>query len=113
MKKLKSIIAILAISLSTIFSADAAEINPSETKELRTEIVSILGNKISIELQKSGSAEISFMINNQNEIVIISVTSDINELNAFIKKKLNYKKVDVRGMKKGEIYKIPLKINAK
>ena len=39
------------------------------------------------------------MINNQNEIVIISVTSDINELNAFIKKKLSYKKVDVRGMK--------------
>jgi hypothetical protein len=53
------------------------------------------------------------MINNQNEIVIISVTSDINELNAFIKKKLSYKKVDVRGMKKGEIYEIPLKINAK
>jgi hypothetical protein len=50
MRNLKSIIAILAISLSTIFSADAAEINPSETKELRTEIVSIFGNKISIEL---------------------------------------------------------------
>ena len=32
--------------------------------------------------------------NNQNEIVIISVDSDIDELNAIIKRKLNYKKVN-------------------
>ena len=113
MKKLKSIIAILAISLSTVFSANAAEKNPSETKELRTEIVSILGDNIPIELQQPSTAEISFMINNQNEIVIISVDSDVNELNDFIKRKLNYKKIDIKGAKKGEIYKMPLRINTK
>jgi putative cell wall-binding protein len=113
MRKLKSIITILAISLSTIYAVNATEVNPSKTKELRTEIVSILGSKISIELNKPSTAEISFIINNQNEIVIISVDSDIDELNAIIKRKLNYKKVQVRGTKKGEIYKIPLRINTK
>jgi hypothetical protein len=53
------------------------------------------------------------MINSQNEIVIISVESDIDELKTIIKGKLNYKKVEVKGTKKGEIYKIPLRINTK
>jgi hypothetical protein len=113
MRNLKSIITILAISLSTIYAVNATEVNPSKTKELRTEIVSFLGSYISIELNETSTAEISFIINNQNEIVIISVDSNINKLNAFIKSKLNYKKVDVRGIIKGEIYKIPLTINIK
>jgi len=113
MKNLKFIIAIFAISLSTIFSMNASEKNNINNNELRTEIVSILGNNFSIDLQKSGTANISFMINNKNEIVIISVDSDITELNALIKGRLNYKKIDIKGTKKGEIYKMPLRINVK
>ena len=111
MRKIKSIIAILAISLSTIFSVNATEVTPSKTKELRTEIISILGSKIPLKLEKSSTAEVSFIINNQNEIVIISVGSDVNVLNDYIKTKLNYKKIKVKGVAKGEIYKMPLKIN--
>ena len=110
MRKIKSIIAILAISLSTIFSVNATEVTPSKTKELRTEIVSILGSKIPLELKESSTAEISFIINNQNEIVIISVGSDVNVLNDYIKTKLNYKKIKIKGIVKGEIYRMPLKI---
>ncbi|WP_405606174.1 hypothetical protein [Polaribacter sp. Asnod1-A03] len=113
MKNIKSIITIFAISLSTVFSMNATENDKPESKELRTEIVSFLGDNISIELEKSSTAEVSFIINNNNEIVIISVDSDIKELNSFIKTKLNYKKLDTKGTKKGEIYKMPLKINAK
>jgi hypothetical protein len=103
----------LAICLSTVFSVSAAKNTPITKKKLRIEIVSILGNKISVELKKPNKAEISFMINSQNEIVIISVESDIDELKTIIKGKLNYKKVEVKGTKKGEIYKIPLRINTK
>ena len=53
------------------------------------------------------------MINNENEIVILSVNSKVIELRNFVKSKLNYKKVKVRGMLKGEIYKMPLKLNVK
>ncbi|WP_405606173.1 hypothetical protein [Polaribacter sp. Asnod1-A03] len=113
MKNLKSIIVIFAISLSTIFSMNATEKDNLKTKELRIEIISYLGNTISLELEKTSTAEISFMINNDNEIVIISVNSDVDALNTIIKSKLNYKKVNVKGTKKGEIYKMPLRINAK
>lgn len=113
MRKLKSIITIIAISLATTFSTTATEKEPSKiTKELRTELVSMLGNKIQVELKESTTGEISFMVNNKNEVIIISVDSKVDEFNSMVKNKLNYKKITVKGVKKGEIYRIPVKINA-
>jgi hypothetical protein len=114
MKVLKSIITIIAISLATTFSTTAAETAPTKiAKKLRTEIVSMLGDKIPVVLTENSSAEVSFIINNKNEIVILSVDSKVSELNNFIKSKLNYKKLKVKGTIKGEVYKIPLKMNMK
>lgn len=113
MKNLKTLIVILAISLSTTFSTNATEKNTLKTKEIRTEIVSILGDNISLDLKKPSTAEVSFMINNKNEIVVISIDCDVKELNDLLKRKLNYKKIDVKGAIKGEIYKMPLKIKTK
>lgn len=114
MNKLKSIITIIAISLVSTFSTTAGETEPSKiTQKLRTEIVSMLGNQIPIVLTQSSSAEISFVINHKNEIVILAVESKIGELSHFVKNKLNYQKVKVRGTLRGEVYKIPLKINKK
>lgn len=113
MRKLKSIIAIIAISLATTFSTNATEKESSKiNKELRTELVSMLGKKIRVEVKEATTAEISFMVNNKNEVVIISVDSRVDEFNSMVKNKLNYKKINVKGVKKGEIYRIPVKINA-
>jgi hypothetical protein len=49
----------------------------------------MLGNVIPIKLKTSTIAEISFIINNENEIVIISVDSKIDELKSIIRSKLN------------------------
>ncbi|MFK8060466.1 MAG: hypothetical protein AB8B78_10285 [Polaribacter sp.] len=113
MKNLKTIITVIAISLSTVFSVTATEKNPSETakKELRSSIVSIIGKTIPLDIKKNCKAEISFMVNQQNELVIISVDSKVKDFNSFVKNKLNYKKVNVKGVKKGEVYKMPIKIN--
>ncbi|WP_026777943.1 hypothetical protein [Polaribacter sp. Hel_I_88] len=114
MRKLKSIITIIAISLATTFSTTASEKEPSKiTKELRTEIVELLGSKIPIEFKKTEKVEISFMINNENEIIVISVDSELADFNSYIKKQLNYKKVKVKGTIKGEVYKIPVTANKK
>jgi hypothetical protein len=115
MKNLKTIIAILAISLATTFSTTATEKSPSKiTKQMRTEVVSMLGNNLNIEFDTSTtSAEVSFMINSKNEIVVVNVKSKVNEFNSYVKNKLNYKKINVKGIKKGKIYIIPVKINKK
>ena len=53
------------------------------------------------------------MINNKNELVVVSVDSNVSEFQSIVKNKLNYKKLNFKGAKKGEIYKVPVKIKAK
>jgi hypothetical protein len=113
MRNLKLIIAIVGISIASTFSASATETNPVEsTKQLRSQIISILGKKVTLQIEKTGTAEISFLINNKNEIVVISVNSKLSSFNTFVKNKLNYKKIDTKGINRGEIYKMPIKILA-
>jgi type 1 fimbria pilin len=102
----------MAISLSTVFSASATTSNPENgIKALRTELSSFIGKNIPIELNKATTAEVSFIVNNKNEVVVLSVDSRNSELNYFLKHKLNYKKITTKGVKKGKVYKIPLKVN--
>jgi hypothetical protein len=113
MKNLKTIITLIALSLSTLFSVVAIEKNPTKgksNKELRTEIISLLGDEIPVQVQNESLAEVAFIINNNNEIVVLSVDSKIEKLNSFVKNKLNYKKITTKGVKKGEFYRMPLKI---
>ena len=113
MKSLKTIIVAITISLSTVFSISALETNPKEAKgkkTLRTELSSFIGNDIPFEINKTITAEVSFIINNNNEVVVLSIKSKVSELNSFIKRRLNYKKITVKGIKKGEVYIILNKI---
>ncbi|TVZ55056.1 hypothetical protein OD91_0297 [Lutibacter sp. Hel_I_33_5] len=115
MKKFKLIIAIIAISMSTTFSASANDNDKRKSKkvvktELRTQIINLLGTKMPFQIDKNVSAKISFLLNNSNEVVIISVDSNNETVNSFVKSKLNYQTVKVEGIKKGEIYKVPLKV---
>ncbi len=114
MKNFKTVITIFAISLSTVFAASASEKNKvTDQKTLRTEIVSLLGKNIPMNIDKSYLAEVQFIVNNNNEVVVISVDSKTPEFISYVKNKLNYKKVNLKNIKKGEIYRMPIKVNKK
>lgn len=114
MKTLKTIITIIAISLSTVFSVAATEKEPTNTnKSLRTELVSLLGDKIPLDIDRSYSAEISFIVNNENEVIVISVDSKVSSFVKYAKTRLNYKKINTKNIKKGEVYRMPIKIHKK
>ncbi len=115
MKNLKKIIAVIAIGLLTVLPT-AANTNPTNptSKEaktiLRTEIVSLLGNHTYDLEGTTLEAQISVMLNNQNELVVVAVNSKSETICSYVKTKLNYKKVKVKGIKKGTVYRIPLKM---
>ena len=113
MKNLKISIAVFALALLTSFSVTANETTPEKSKEvLRTKIVTLIGKTVPVEItDKSTSAEVSFVLSDNNELVVLSVKSEHTAVDKFVKSKLNYKKVVVAGIKKGEVYKMPLKIN--
>lgn len=110
MKNLKLVIAILAISISSVVSV-SANTEPTEVKsDLRAQIVSLLGNHTYELENQTLTAKVSVMLNNKGQLVVISIDSKNEQVHAFIKSRLNYKKVSVKEIKKGSIYIVPLKL---
>jgi len=109
MKSLK--LFILALGLFTI-NVSAANLNPIKpTDELRIEIVDLIGSNYMNEMNADElGAEVLFTVNNNKEIIILSVDSDDDLLESYLKRKLNYKKVNHRPSKHGEIYLLPVKM---
>lgn len=114
MKNFKTVIAILAISIASVLPTSANTDTEPTSKEaktiLRAEIVELLGNhKYDLDA-KTLKAQVSVMLNNSNELVVIAVKTKDKTVAKFVKNKLNYKKVDVKGIKKGTVFRIPLKM---
>jgi len=109
MKKL--IVLFLGFTLSTtVLSANNNSPVVEAKKELRAEIVKLLGNNEFPLTTAFVKAEISILLNSKNELVIISVKSENALLDSFIKRKLNYKKITVNTHRKMKIYRMPIKI---
>jgi len=115
MKNLKLIVAIVAISISSVLPASAANTNTEPTAKavktvLRAKIVTLLGNHNYQLNDQTLAAEVSVMLNNKNQLVVVSIDSKHEEVTTFVKSKLNYKSVAVKGIKKGTIYRVSLKM---
>ncbi len=115
MKNLKTIIAVMAFGLLTVLPT-AANTNPTNptSKEakiiLRSEIVTLLGNHAYDLKDTTLEAQVSVMLNNQNELVVVAIDSESKTISNYVKSKLNYKKVDVKGIQKGTVYRVSLKM---
>ena len=85
----KTILALLFVGSLSI-TAQAKDIAPEKT--LAKEIASMLSN---IQLPSGDDivAEVKFLVNADNEIVIVSVDADESFVETIIKGKLNYQKV--------------------
>jgi hypothetical protein len=113
MKNLKKIITVIALGLLTVLPASAntnSGPNTKAKKVLRTEIVSLLGTHSYDFPTKVVEAQVSVMLNNKSELIVVSVSSDNETVTNYVKSKLNYKKVTVEGIKKGTVYRIPVKM---
>ena len=102
---------ILALGLFTL-NLSAANLNPiNPTDDLRIEMVDLIGSNFMDEMMDGAyEANVMFTVNNNKEIIILSVESDNAQLVTYLKRKLNYKKVTHRPGEYGEIYLLPVKM---
>ncbi len=109
MKKVK--LFVLALALFTI-NLSAANLNPIKpTDELRVEIVDLIGTNILADMEADEyNAEVLFTVNNDRELIVLSVESENDQLENYLKRKLNYKKVHHTPSTHGEIYLLPVKM---
>lgn len=110
MKTLKSLITVIVFSLfvTTAFANSSTETTSSE--ELREEVSELLGSHSFSDLDKSIEAEFSFIVNRDNEIVVLSVDTKSKGVETFVKRQLNYKKIHVVGLRTGKVFKMPITI---
>ncbi len=113
MKNLKSIIAVFAICFATI-SSFATETNDpikdSRNLNLRAEIISILGSPANFEIDEASTAEIIFTVNDENQMIVISVNSENREFKNFVKRTLHNKKLDSGKLKARTVYTLPVQL---
>ncbi len=109
MKNLK--ILVIAFTLFAL-NVSAAVLEPVKpTTKLRAEIVELIGPNCPYEYNENEcTAEVLFTVNTNSEIIVLSVNSPNTEAEAYIKSKLNYKKVNHRTIKEGELYLLPIKM---
>lgn len=101
---------IVAIALFTL-NVSAAEKPVKPNENLRTEIVKLLKNDNSFNFIKNDiTIEVLFTINSRGELIIISANTQNENVERIIKNKLNYKTVNFKIKKEGELFLLPLHI---
>ncbi len=109
MKSLKLFVLALALFTINVSAANLEPIKP--TDELRIEIVNLIGSSFMDEMIESEySASVIFTVNSKKELIVLSVDSDDAEMESYLKRQLNYRKVDYKPSQPGEIYLLPVKM---
>ena len=108
MRKLSVLVAAVAFLVA---STSFAGTNPAGEK-VPTTIEAELGKFLSnpdFEFDQGELAKVSFMVNKEGEVVVLSVDSDNEQLVSFIKARLNYKKITAKVLK-GTEYTLPVRL---
>jgi len=109
MKKL--IVLLVVVFASTQIFANDKNTKETNKEKLRSEIAVLL-EKPQIKLERNEiNASIEFILNAKGEIVILSVDSDKEAIDDYVKTRLNYKKVDADITRTGnKVFKLKLKV---
>jgi hypothetical protein len=103
---------IVAICLSFIAVFANANNKPSntksETEQIQTYLEKLEFNKV---IKVSTDVKISFMINDRNEMVVLSTNQ--SDLDLLIKAGLNYKQIDVNKLERNTTYIMPVHVDLK
>ena len=113
MRKLSLVfVAAMLLATGNILANDSIKDDPA--KKLSTQIHDLMDDNDFSSDDVNLTAQVRFTLNNEGEIVVLSVDSDNERLAAFVKGRLNYKKVDVAGAgaQEGKMFTIPIKIGS-
>ena len=106
MKKFMLLALALVIGTASLF---ATEVNPDDSKkEMRDQIVKLLETPsyaVGIEF----NVAITFTFSSEGEIVVLSVDSSDGEVLNYVRRNLNYKKIQSPG-EANKLYSMPLRV---
>ncbi|WP_299768882.1 hypothetical protein [uncultured Dokdonia sp.] len=108
MKNLKMyVVAILLAAGTTVFANNSTPKVEEKKVDVTTQIAELLKNP-EMEINEDIKAKVTFMVNDKKELVVINVDTKNESVDAFIKSRLNYKKLNT--LKTGEEWVVPVRI---
>ncbi|MBT8183834.1 MAG: hypothetical protein KJN76_03265 [Eudoraea sp.] len=107
MRKFSLLFVAMLLAVGTSFANADKPKNPN--KNLSAQIGDLLDNN-SFIVDSDLTAKVKFTVNRDQEIVVLSVESDSDLLEQFVKSRLNYEKVELQEYREGKTYTIPVRI---
>ncbi len=101
-------VAVALLSVGNVF-ADNKPKKAEPAKTLSGHIARLLDDN-SFVAEQDMTATVRFTLNSKNEIVVLSVDTDDQVLESFVKSRMNYEKVNLPNVKKGRYYMVPVRI---
>nr|WP_299346686.1 hypothetical protein [Allomuricauda sp.] len=86
--------------------------NEKPAEKLAVQIQQMLkDNFIKLDNQEL-TADVRFTINKEGEIVVLSVYTESQYLEGYLKGRLNYRKVEMNQIEEGKVYTVPVRFTA-
>lgn len=104
MKKLKLFAVALLFGMTTLFASEGIE----DRKEIRNQVVDLFDGA-KFETKKDFKIDFTFTFNQKGEIVVLKVGSSRKDIKDYIRKNVNYKKIENPGAQ-NQIYNMPIKV---
>jgi hypothetical protein len=105
MKKLKLVAVALLFGMTSMFASEKVE---KTTTEIRNQIVTLFDDAKFIA-ESDFKVNFSFTFNANGEIIVLNVDSTRADIKDYLRKNVNYKKLDNPGIP-NEVYTMPIKV---
>jgi hypothetical protein len=109
MRTLKMLVLAVAIAFSSVLFASTNPIVKAEPASI-TETIGELLKSPSFQLKQNVDAMVTIFINQNDEMVVMSVDTDNKSVENYIKSRLNYKKLSKEAIGYRKSFKIPVTI---
>ncbi len=109
MRTIKTMLLLMALTFSATLMANANVEDKRTVSDVITEEIGKLLKNPGFEVNQEFEATITLAINNDNEMVVLSVASKNFYIENFVKSRLNYKKLPTEYISK-RIYKVPVRV---
>ena len=97
-------------SLGTAFAGPGQPDAEKAPQELTVQIQKLLKDCYVLSKKEDLTATLRLTLNRNKEIVVLSVITENEALERFVKNRLNYKKVQFDQWRKGRLYIVPVRI---
>ena len=104
----------LLLSAGNVFAIEGALKAKSPKAKICNQIERLLEERSGFNLGDSNElyAVVRFMLNGEQEIIVLSVETQDERLEGFVRARLNYEKVADQNLKEGKTYRVPIRVRA-